>query len=319
VQAIHRALFANGIHHHVAEQGAGPLVLLLHGWPEGWYSWRHQLGALARSGYRAVATDVCGYGQTDAPLDVARYAMRELVADAAGIVEALGERQAVVVGHDWGASIAWHCALLRPDRFRAVAGLSVALTPRPSAPPMAIFRRRFEGKFFYMLYFQEPGVAEAELEADPRRSLRLVYYSASGEGAQPLAFAGKAPGLGLLDGMVDPPALPPWLTERDLDSCAAEFARAGFRGGLNRYRNMDRDWTDLADFADAKIEMPALFLAGANDLTLALRPDAIAAMKPRVLDLRAAVVVPGAGHWIQQERPAETNEALLSFLGGLRA
>jgi pimeloyl-ACP methyl ester carboxylesterase len=169
-----------------------------------------------------------------------------------------------------------------------------------------------------MLYFQAPGVAEAELDADPRRSLRLVYYAASGEGAQPLAFFGKPPGSGLLDGMVDPSALPSWLTELDLDHCAAEFAHAGFRGGLNRYRNMDHDWADLADFAQAKIEMPALFLGGANDLTLALRPDAIEAMKPRVVDLRAAVVIPGAGHWIQQERPAETNDALLSFLGGLR-
>src|SRR5262249_10202657 len=150
----HRFVTANGIRHHLVEQGTGPLILLLHGWPETWYSWRHQLPALAEAGYRAVAPDVCGYGQTDAPADIARYRMRELVADAAGIVEALGEREAVVVGHDWGAGIAWHSGFLRPDRFRAVAAMSVPFVGRPPAPPVTIFRERFAGAFFYMFYFQ---------------------------------------------------------------------------------------------------------------------------------------------------------------------
>jgi pimeloyl-ACP methyl ester carboxylesterase len=310
-------LEANGIRHHVVEQGKGPLVLLLHGWPEGWYSWRHQLVALANAGYRAVAPDVCGYGQTDAPLEVPRYGMRELVADATGIIEALGEREAVVVGHDWGAAIAWNCALLRPDRVRAVAGLSVPLLPRPPAPPLAILRKRFEGMFFYMLYFQEPGVAEAELEADPRRSLRLIYCAASGETPQPGAFIGKPAGSRLLDGIVDPPTLPPWLPEEDLDHYAADFARAGFRGGLNRYRNMDRDWAELSEVADTKVLVPAMFLAGAKDLTLAMLPDAIEKTRRRAVDLRHAALLPDAGHWIQQERPEQTNEALLAFLAGL--
>lgn len=312
----HRFLDANGIRHHVVEQGAGPLVLMLHGWPEGWYSWRHQLAAVADAGYRAVAPGVRGYGQTDAPAEVARYGMRDMVADAAGLVEALGEESAVIVGHDWGAAIAWHCALLRPDRFRAIAALSIPLPTRSPVPPMAVFRKRFQGQFFYMLYFQEPGVGEAELEADVRRSLRLIYFAASGDARPGPGFFGKPAGARLLDGMVDPPVLPPWLTEEDLDVYAADFARTGFRGGLNKYRAMDRDWEDLADLADAKVEIPALFIAGERDMSM-MRPTAIEDMKKRVPDLRAAIVLPGEGHWIQQEAPAQTNEALLAFLRGL--
>jgi pimeloyl-ACP methyl ester carboxylesterase len=313
----HRFVDANGVRHHVVEDGAGPLVLLLHGWPEGWYSWRHQIGALAEAGYRVVAPDVRGYGQTDAPAEIERYCMRELVADAVGLVGALGERRAVVVGHDWGAQIAWHAALMHPDRFRAVAALSVPFTPRPPAPPTAIFRKRFDGSFFYMLYFQEPGVAEAELDADARRSLRLIYYAASGDAPPSPGFFGKPAGAKLLDAMIDPPALPAWLSEDDLGTFAAEYARAGFRGGLNRYRNMDRDWEELAEYDSTKIEIPALYIVGDRDLTAALRPDGIALMKARVADLRGAVVIPGGGHWIQQERPAETTQALLTFLRGV--
>jgi pimeloyl-ACP methyl ester carboxylesterase len=316
--ATHRYLEANGIRHHIAEQGSGPLVLLLHGWPEGWYSWRHQLEALAAAGYHAVAPDICGYGRTDAPADVGRYAMRELVADAAGIVEALGEERAVFVGHDWGAPIAWHAALLRPDRVRAVAALSVPFQGRSPAPPTVIFAKRFEQSFFYILYFQEPGVAEAELDADPRRSLRLVYYAASGDAPPAPGFFGKPKGAKLLDGMADPAVLPPWLTEHDLDVYAEDFARAGFRGGLERYRNMDRDWTDLSELEGAQVKCPALFLYGERDGVL-FGQDAIERMRKAVVDLRGVRMFAGAGHWLQQERPAETNEALVAFLRGLPA
>jgi pimeloyl-ACP methyl ester carboxylesterase len=316
VELSHRFLEANGLRHHVVEQGSGPLVLLLHGWPEGWYSWRHQLAALARAGFRAVAPDVRGYGQTDAPAEVSRYRLRDLVADAAALVDALGEESAVVVGHDWGAVIAWHCALLRPDRFRAVAALSIPLPGRSPVPPMAVFRKRFEGQFFYMLYFQEPGVAESELEADVRRSLRLVYYAASGDARPGPGFFGKPAGARLLDGMVDPPVLPAWLTEQDLDVYAADFARAGFRGGLNKYRAMDLDWHDLESLAQANVDVPALFVAGDRDMSM-MRPTAIEDMAKRVPQLRGAIVLPGKGHWIQQEAPAEVDEALLKFLGSL--
>jgi pimeloyl-ACP methyl ester carboxylesterase len=311
----HRFVTANGIRHHVVEQGRGPLVLLVHGFPEGWHSWRHQLATLSDAGYRAVAYDVRGYGQTDAPADVAAYRMRLLVADAAGLVEALGEERAVVVGHDWGAVIAWHCALLRADRFRAVAAMSIVYEGRPPAPPIAMYRKRFEGRFFYILYFQEPGIAEAELEADVRRSLRLVLYSESGEAAAGKSSAGESARARLLDGMVDPPVLPAWLSEADLDAYATDFARHGFRGPLNRYRCMDADWEDLSELAGAKVSIPALFITGALDGSFKLRgPDAIARMRAAVPDLRDALVIPGAGHWIQQERPAETSAALISFL-----
>ncbi len=311
----HRSVFANGIRHHVVEQGRGPLILLIHGFPEGSYSWYPQLAALAAAGYRAVAPDVRGYGRTDAPTDVASYSMREIVADAVGLIDALGEPTAVVVGHDWGAVIAWHCALLHPERFRAVAGLSVPLQPRPPAPPTVLFRKRFENAFFYMLDFQEPGVAEAELDADIRRSLRLIYYAASGESPPAPGFFGKPAGAKLLDGMIDPPILPAWMAEEELDVWAAEFRRNGFRGPLNRYRNLDRDWAELAERADEKVRVPALFITGDRDPTLPLGGgEVIDSMKRIVPDLRPVVVLRGAGHWIGQERPEETSAALVEFL-----
>jgi len=309
---------ANGLNHQVVDEGSGPMVLLLHGWPETSYTWRHQIPALAAAGWRVVAPDVRGYGGTDAPADVGAYRLTELVADAAGIVEALGEKQAVVVGHDWGASIAWECARQRSDVFRAVAALSVPLTPRPKGPPTAILGKRFEGSFFYMLYFQQPGVAEAELERDVRRSLRLIYYAASGDAQTPgLGFAFKAPSAGLLEGMIDPPTLPAWLTERDLDVLAESFRRSGFRGPINRYRAMDLDWAENEATSAAKVTVPALFVAGDRDMTVMLASNAIERMKESVPDLRRVVMIPDAGHWIGEERPAEVNEALLAFLRAL--
>jgi pimeloyl-ACP methyl ester carboxylesterase len=309
---------AHGLAHHVVDEGKGPLVLLLHGFPESSHAWRHQVRALAAAGYRAVAPDVRGYGATDAPAEVKDYRLSELVADAAGIVEALGETQAVVVGHDWGASIAWECARMRPEVFRAVAAMSVPLTPRPPAPPTSILAKRFFGSFFYMLYFQEPGVAERELEADVRRSLRLIYYGASGDTPSPgLGFAFKAPGAGLLEGMIDPPVLPAWWSEGDLDVLAASFRRSGFRGPLHRYRAMDLDWVEGESAADRKVEVPALFVAGDRDMTVMLASNALERMKDHVPNLRRSLIIPGAGHWIGEERPEEVNAALLGFLATL--
>ena len=313
----HRTVRTNGINLHIAEAGEGPLILLLHGWPESWCSWRHQLPALADAGYHAVAPDVRGYGDSDKPEPIEAYSMQELVADWLGLLDALGEESAVIAGHDWGAPMAWTSAVLHPERYRAVIGLSVPYTGRPAAPPLETLKTIFKDTFFYIDYFQDVGVAERELEADVRRSLKLVLYNISGEGASVGTFAGKPKGQGLLEGMTDPAALPPWLTEADLDYYASQFAKSGFRGGINRYRNMDRDWEDFPQLAGAQITQPALFIYGEKDGVVAMNPSAIDTMKTLVPDLRDIVKLPGAGHWTQQERPAEVNAAMLSFLKGL--
>jgi pimeloyl-ACP methyl ester carboxylesterase len=311
----HRSIHTNSINMHVAEAGDGPLVVLLHGFPETWYSWRHQIPALAAAGYHVVAVDRRGYGQTDAPYEIEAYSMRQNTADIAGLLDALGERESVVIGHDWGSPIAWHCALLYPDRFRAVATLSVPFLPRGPMPPLQMFKQMFANNFFYIVYFQEPGVAEAEFEADVRRSMRLFLYMASGEAPENTSLSIRPKDSKLFDGVPDPTELPSWLTEADLDHFVAEFERTGFRGPLNRYRNMDTDWTDLAELAGARVEQPALFIAGEKDAVIRLANPEM--MKPFVPNLRKTVMLPGCGHWTQQERPQEVNDELIAFLNSL--
>jgi pimeloyl-ACP methyl ester carboxylesterase len=314
-EVTHRTVAANGIDVHIAEQGSGPLVLLLHGFPELWYSWRHQLPALAAAGFHAVAPDLRGYGRTEAPQPVEAYSMRNMTADAAGILDALGVETAVVAGHDWGAPIAWHCALMYPERFSAVVALSVPYTPRASSPPLQALKRVFADRFFYILYFQEPGRAESELEADVRKSMRTILYDWSGDAPEGAAAPSKPGNARLFDGAPKPERLPPWLSEADLDYYVSEFERTGFRGGLNRYRNMDRDWEDLPHLAGAVVQQLALFVVGERDPVLGfMRTDA---MKTHVPNLRKTVVVPDCGHWTQQERPAEVNQELIEFLQGL--
>jgi len=316
-EITHRTVQTNGINLHIAEAGEGPLVLLVHGFPESWYSWRHQLPALAAAGYHAVAPDVRGYGRSDAPAAIEAYSMKEMTADMAGLVSALGESTAVIAGHDWGAPIAWNSAVLYPERFRAVVGMSVPFLPRSPAPPTQLFKQMFANNFFYILYFQEPGVAEAELEADVRKSMRLFMYAASGDAPREGTFWLKPKDAKFLDGLPEPASLPAWLTQADLDYYTGEFERTGFRGGLNRYRNMDRDWAELPQLEGAKVTQPALFIAGDRDGVIAMNPSAVEGMKAHVPDLRRIVMLPGAGHWTQQERPDEVNAALLEFLRGL--
>lgn len=313
----HHVLQTRTLRMHVAEQGEGPLVVLLHGFPESWYSWRHQLPALAAAGYRVVAPDQRGYGETERPEAIEAHDVVTLADDVIALLDALGERDAVVIGHDWGAPVAWHSALLHPSRVRAVAGMSVPYGGRPPQPPLARMREIFRDQFFYILYFQEPGVAEAELEADVHRSLRMFYYSASGDAPRAAAFAPHPKSAKLLDTMVDPPALPPWLTQRDLDYYAERFRISGFRGPLHWYRNFDRSWERTAALAGAVIEQPALFIAGERDPVLAWsggQLERLPKVAPRLTESR---VLPGCGHWVQQERPAEVNAALLRFLASL--
>ncbi len=311
-EITHRTIETNGISMQIAEVGEGPLVLLLHGFPELWYSWRHQLPALADAGYHAVAPDVRGYGRTDAPEAIESYTMLNHTADAVGVLDALGEKTAVVFGHDWGAPMAWSCALLSPDRFPAVAALSVPFMPRSPMPPIQLLKQMFPNNFFYMLYFQQPGPAEAELEADVRKFMRLMLYGASGDAPQGALLSQKPKDAKLLEGMPEPKQLPSWLTEADLDYYTHEFERTGFRGGLNRYRNMDRDWEQLPQLAGAKVQQPALFIAGDRDLVLSF--TGVDVMKANVPNLRDVMMLSGCGHWTQQERPAEVNAALIQFL-----
>ncbi|AKT42505.1 alpha/beta fold hydrolase [Chondromyces crocatus] len=313
----HRTLKTNGIDLHIAEAGQGPLVLLLHGWPESWYSWRHQLTALAAAGYHAVAPDVRGYGQSDKPQPIEAYSMKNLLADYVGLLDALGEKTAVVVGHDWGAAMAWNCAALHPDRFRAVVGMSVPHLGRAPLPPTQLFKHMFGDTWFYILYFQEPGVAEAEFEADVPKTVRTILAGIPSFDMTAEVVQAKKKGDKFLTDLDAPTTLPDWLTEEDVAYFAQQLTSSGFRGGLNRYRNMDRDWEELPELATAKIEQPALFLTGENDPTRAIGP--VDTMKALVPNLEEILILPGAGHWVQQECAAEVNAALLRFLAKLPA
>jgi pimeloyl-ACP methyl ester carboxylesterase len=321
----HRIVDTNGIRLHVAEQGEGPLVLLCHGFPESWYSWRHQLRALAEAGFHAVAPDMRGYGQSEAPAEIERYTLLHLVGDMVGLLDALGEPTAVIAGHDWGAPVAWHSALLRPDRFRAVIGLSVPFRPRGSTRPTAAMART-DDAVFYQLYFQEPGVAEAELGRDVRSTVRRILYSGGGEGRRARVGLGNPDAVGMvprrggfLSHTQDPAVLPPWLTEADVDFFAGEFSRTGFRGGLNWYRNIDRSWELLAPFAGARVTVPALYVAGDLDLVVAFRgmDQLIPNLSKFVPALRKTIMLPDCGHWTQQERPREVNAVVIEFLRSL--
>lgn len=314
----HRTIETNGINMHIAEQGEGPLVLLCHGFPESWYSWRHQLGALADAGFHAVAPDMRGYGETDAPAEIAKYTQLHHVGDMVGLLDALGESAAVIVGHDWGAPVAWNSALLRPDRFRAVAALSVPFSPRGSHPPTQLLKAVFAERFMYMLYFQTPGVAEAELDADPRAVIRKMLYAISGDAPVGTGFRNKLKGAKFLDGMPDPEKLPAWLSDEDVEFYAGQFQRTGFRGGLNWYRNLDRTWELMAPWHHAQIRVPALFIAGDRDPVIGMMMKAsLDSLEQTVPALRKKLILPGCGHWTQQERPTEVNAELIGFLRSL--
>ncbi len=309
----HRTVRANGVQIHLAEAGEGPPVVLLHGFPELWYSWRHQLPALAEAGYHAIAPDVRGYGRSSAPADPGAYGMGDLVGDVTGLLDALGERAATLVGHDWGAQIAWAAAVLEPRRFPAIAALSVPHHARPPVPLTELLRDR--PAFNWLLHFQEPGVAEAELGADVRRSMRLIMYALSGDAPDGLGvrLLTELPRDSTLLGPIPEPGGPlPWLTEEDLSFYAAEFSRTGFTGALNRYRNVDRDWRELPDLGTSTVRQPALFAGGDQDT--AVRFADLDAMRDLVPNLREPVLLPGCGHWIQQERPGDVNRLLIDFL-----
>jgi pimeloyl-ACP methyl ester carboxylesterase len=307
-----------GIRLRVMVEGHGPLVVLVHGWPESWYSWRHQIDPLVAAGYRVAALDVRGYGGSDKPEAIEAYDMISLTDDVAGVIDALaGSAQAILIGHDWGAPIVWTTAIRHAARVRAVIGMSVPHFGRGKHSAIEVYQHLYKDKFFYQIYFQAPGVAEAELEADLRRTLRLTYYNASG--ASDVPRFQKKPDAKFLDGMIDPVSLPAWLTEQDLDYYVEQFRQSGFRGPLNRYRNQQRDFELLPELSERKIEQPALYIVGEHDPVLRFIPgvNIMDLMDKWYTDLRGKVLIPGAGHWVQQEKPKETNEAVLSFLRDL--
>jgi len=307
-----RTVTRNGVKLAVDVGGDGPPVILAHGFPELAFSWRHQVPALIDAGFRVAVPDQRGYGQADRPSAIEDYDIVQLTADLLAVLDDLGEERAVFVGHDWGAMVVWQLALLAPERVSAVVGMSVPFLPRGPVPTITLLRQIYADGFFYMVYFQEPGVADAELAADPTRTMRrLLAGSRADAGAQDASFS-AADGRGFIDRLPEPKALPAWLRQDELDFYVAEFTRTGFTGGLNWYRNLDRNWHLTEHLAEAHITCPSLFIAGSADPVLSfIPPDAGEAWLD---DHRGNVIIEGAGHWIQQERPDAVNESLLGFL-----
>ena len=292
----------NGIELNVRDEGAGPLVVLCHGFPELAFSWRKQVPALVAAGYRVLAPDMRGYGRSSAPAAVEAYDILALCGDMCGLLDAVGEPSAIFVGHDWGAVVVWQIAILHPERVEAVAALSVPFVPRAPALPMPIMRRR-QGEDFYIVRFQEPGAADAVLARDVRRTFLLTLAALKPR----VPVRAEEP--------TAAPPLPDWISEEDFEVYVREFERTGFTGGLNWYRNIDRNWELTASVAQRRVEQPAMFLTGELDLVRQFMPAE--AMTGWVTDLRANVVLPGAGHWVQQQEPEAVNSALLRFLGEL--
>jgi pimeloyl-ACP methyl ester carboxylesterase len=312
-----RIVKTNGVELSVKEAGDGFPVVLCHGFPELAYSWRHQIPALAEAGYRVLAPDQRGYGRSSRPDAIEDYDIVHLTDDLLGILDDIGEERAVFVGHDWGSMVVWQLALRAPERVAGVVGMSVPFVPRAPLPPVQLFKQVFGDTFFYILHFQEPGVADAEFDKDPATSMRrmLAGLTTDIEAQSLTELAGPNDGRGLVERLPEPERLPDWLSQAELDHYVQEFSRTGFTGGINWYRNFDRNWELMAPLAEAKVEMPAGFIAGGADPVLVMTPPGI--MDNWVTDLRTNVTIPGAGHWVQQEAPAEVNAALLDFLGTL--
>jgi pimeloyl-ACP methyl ester carboxylesterase len=301
----------NGVRLRAVVEGKGPLVILLHGFPQLWYLWRHQIDPLIEAGFQVAAPDQRGYGGSDCPADIEDYDIIELTNDVVGLADTLGHEQFIVVGHDWGAPVAWNTALLHPQRVRAVVGMSVPYS-RWQVGTMTR-QENFGDNFWYMAYFQQPGVAESELEADIRKSLRTIYFMTSGDVPAEMRPIRKPATAKLLDDLTDPERFPSWMTEEDLDYYVAQFEQSGFRGPLNWYRNIDRNIEITPQLETEKIEQPSFFIAGRKDPVVSFG-GWLSQMDDWVTDMRGKVFIEGAGHWVQMERPAEVNEALIGFL-----
>jgi pimeloyl-ACP methyl ester carboxylesterase len=318
---------ANGVTLRLASAGSGPLIILCHGWPESWYSWRHQLPVLADAGFRAVAYDVRGYGESDKPHEIEAFTLNALAGDVVGIIDALGYEQAIVVGHDWGGPIALHTALTYPERISAVGSLSVPHYLRPPIPALDLWREVYKDRFFYQLYFLKEGIAEAEFEADLRRSLYLTYTAIDARGMRHQmqqhgsGLAGiKGPEASFLESMHEFAEYPHWLQPEDLDYLVSQFELSGKRGPFNRYRAQTIDWHESAHLDGAMIEQPAFFITGDLDPVsqfVPLEARITDVVKANYRNLLIAEELDNVGHWTAEEAPERVNHHLLSFLGRL--
>jgi pimeloyl-ACP methyl ester carboxylesterase len=312
-----RTVETNGVELHVLEAGEGTPVLLAHGFPELAFSWRHQIPALAATGCRVIAPDQRGYGRSSRPEALEDYDIEHLVGDLLGLLDELGEERAIFVGHDWGSLVVSSLTLLAPDRVAGIVNMSVPFLGRAPMPPVEMMRAVFADAFFYIVYFQEPGVADAELGADPETTMRRMLGGVAmreGEAPDPATFAKD--GRGFVERLPEPGGLPDWITQAEFDHYVAEFSRTGFTGGINWYRNMDRNWTLTERIADATVAVPSLFIGGRLDPVVVMTPpDSTVHL---LNDHRGTVFVDGAGHWVQQEKPDEVNAALISFINQVR-
>ena len=318
----------NGINIRAHIEGSGPLIILVHGCPESWYSWRKQIGALANAGYTVAAIDVRGYGGSDKPHAVSEYSLKKLADDIIGIIHELNFKTAILIGRDWGGPIVWHTALLNEDTITAVAGLSVPYFRRLNVTPIELFKQIYKDKFFYQIYFQDEGVAEKELEADIRKYLETTYFTADYRGMNDIknavfsASSNKSPESKLLDDINSFDSYPDWINKEEMDYLVDEFENSGLRGPLNRYRNYELDFKDMEDLAGKKISQPSAFLAGSHDpVNFFILPngykdsnDLRVNIEPQYENLVDVVLLDGAGHWVQEEKPKEVNDFLLKFL-----
>jgi pimeloyl-ACP methyl ester carboxylesterase len=314
-------LVANGdVTLRVEVTGEGPVILCVHGWPELAHSWRHQVAHFSERGYAVAAMDVRGYGGSSAPSEIERYTLRELSGDVDAVAGALSDEPVVLVGHDWGAPIAWHTAIRHPNRVRAVAGLSVPHTPPLPLSLIDLFDQLYADKFFYMLSFQEPGLIESQFAVDTRAALKRVYFGLSGDAPQNAMIADAPRDARFLAVLPDPPEGPlSFMSDTDLDVYASTFERVGMVGAFNRYRALTLDVDANADITGATVDQPSCFIAGERDVVRAMIPgvDGFAEPGSGCTDFRGSTIIPGAGHWVQQEAPAEVNAALDAFLDTL--
>jgi pimeloyl-ACP methyl ester carboxylesterase len=313
-----RLVDTNGVTLRVTEAGdrGAPVVVLAHGFPELAYSWRHQIPVLADAGYHVLAPDQRGYGGSSRPPEIEDYDIVKLTGDIVGLLDDVGAEKAVIVGHDWGSVVATNFPLLHPERVSACAALSVPPIPRSPAKPTEMWRSAFGDNFFYILYFQEPGPADAELDGDPARTMRRLMGGMRSADSTNVFVQMATPGPeGFIDRLPEPDGRPEWITAEEVDHYVAEFTATGFTGGLNWYRNFDRNWELTETTPSPTIDVPTLFIGGTADPAMAMTP------RDRVTDVVSGsyreVLIDGAGHWLQQERPDEVNSALVDFIDGL--